>query len=127
MFLHGTHAFMGIISSPKRSILILKRSASFVRNHIERRIAILVVFFVIGLIFTAAHPGEPPGIGLIPRDRLAQAFIKPDRRFPTYLGLDLLTVERVAAVVARTILYVCEQSFGLTHCAEQALRHRKIF
>jgi hypothetical protein len=47
--------------------------------------------------------------------------------FPTDLGFDLLTVEGVAAVVARTILHVCEQSFGLTHRAEQALRHRKIF
>src|ERR1700721_1518761 len=110
MFLQGTHAFMGILRSPKRSALILQRPASFVRNRIKRRIAILVVFFVVGLIFAAAHTGEPLGIILIPCNGLAQSFVESDRGFPANLRLDFLTVKRVAGAGARRTLPVWAQS-----------------
>ena len=115
IFLQRIHAFIGDFGPPECKILILQRPATFVRNRIERRISILVIFFVIGLIFAATHTGEPLGIGFIPCNRLAQPVIECDRRFPADFGIDLFAVEGVAAVVARTILHVCEQSFGLAH------------
>ena len=52
------------------------RFGSGLSDGVERRIAFLIIFFVIGAIGAAAHTRQPFRILLIPLDRLPQAFVR---------------------------------------------------
>jgi hypothetical protein len=53
-------------------------------------------------------------------DCLSQSLIERNQRFPAQLVLYFLTIEGVAAIVARTVSHVGKQGFRFVHHAKKA-------
>src|SRR5579863_391613 len=92
----------------------------------ERRIPVLVIFFVVGKIISATDTSHPFGVASVPIYRLTQAFVERYGWLPTQLTLHFATAKSVAAVMARTVLYITEQGFRFSRHAEEASCHREI-
>src|ERR1700761_3014988 len=72
----------------------------------------LILFFIIVLVVTGSNIVQPLLIGQIPIDRFAEPFFKCYGRRPSQLFINLCGIYGVAPVVARPVLYICNQLFG---------------
>src|SRR4029079_14101259 len=80
----------------------------------QRLIAACVHAVVVGKIGRVFNIAYPVTAGPIPLDRLREAFAKTDLGRPVPFALNLRTVDRVAAIVARPILDALNQRFRLS-------------
>src|SRR5271170_656559 len=106
---------------------LTRRLSPGLRDRVERRVAILVVFLVISEVLAAAYSREPFVVGAIPINRLAQTVFERDRGFPAEFPLDFRAREGIAAIVAGAIFHGSKQRFCFSRGAKQTARHGEIF
>ena len=80
----------------------------------KRMIAVLVIFFIIGAIFSRPDIVEPLLVTAVPLNRLAQAVVQGDLRLPAQLRLNFIASQCIPAIMSRTILNVRNQRFGFS-------------
>ena len=90
-------------------------------------IAILVIFFIIGAVFSRPDIVEPLLVTAVPLKGLAQAVVQGDLRLPAQLRLDLIVSQCIPAIMSRTILNVRNQALLVFELIEAVLSQGKDF
>src|ERR1700683_2323843 len=121
------YAFQGSSGRKTPESALARGLSSRLRNRVERRVAILVIFLVVGQVIAVADPCHPFGIGAIPVNGLAQAIFQRNGGVPAQLSLDLVAPQGIAAVVAGTVFHVRKQRFGFAGRLEQTACQGEVF